>query len=129
MLFITLPITNNVLVLIPPPVEPGEAPINIKMTNTNNPAFVKFPKLYVENPAVLAETLWKKAPNHVTFSVSLINNVPITISAILTDITALEWNVNFLKDFLFLTSIITKKPIPPKIINPLVTKFNKISFW
>ena len=32
---------NKVLVFIPPPVDPGDAPINIKIINTNNPAFVK----------------------------------------------------------------------------------------
>ena len=32
----------------------------------------------MENPAVLAETLWKNAPSHVTFSVSLSVSVPTT---------------------------------------------------
>lgn len=31
---------NVVVVLIPPPVDPGEAPININMINKNKPAFV-----------------------------------------------------------------------------------------
>lgn len=51
------------LVLIPPPVEPGEAPINIRGIRVKSPAFENSPIGYVENPAVLAETLWKKAPS------------------------------------------------------------------
>ena len=35
--------TKNVLVLIPPPVEPGEAPMNIRMMTANNPALEKEP--------------------------------------------------------------------------------------
>ena len=35
--------TKNVLVLIPPPVDPGEAPINIKIMRVNRPAFVNSP--------------------------------------------------------------------------------------
>ena len=56
-LLIILRSTNNVLVLMPPPVEPGEAPINISIVRINSPAEVKLPIGYVENPAVLAETL------------------------------------------------------------------------
>lgn len=69
-LFVASNNTKNVLVLIPPPVDPGEAPINIKMQRTNNPALVKLPIGYVEKPAVLADTLWKNAPIHVIFSVA-----------------------------------------------------------
>src|SRR5699024_3533618 len=35
--------TKKVLVLIPPPVDPGEAPINIRIINVNNPAFENSP--------------------------------------------------------------------------------------
>ena len=48
---------KNVLVLIPPPVDPGEAPINIRTQRTKSPAVLKLPIGYVEKPAVLAETL------------------------------------------------------------------------
>lgn len=34
---------KNVLVLIPPPVDPGEAPINIRIHSTNRPASVNCP--------------------------------------------------------------------------------------
>ena len=54
--------TKNVVVLIPPPVDPGDAPINISTQSTNSPALVKLPMGYVENPAVLADTLWKRRP-------------------------------------------------------------------
>ena len=55
----TIPLnkTKTVVVLIPPPVEPGEAPINIKTIITIMPAFEKLLKLKVEKPAVRAETL------------------------------------------------------------------------
>lgn len=35
--------TKKVLVLIPPPVEPGEAPINIRMMSVKSPALVNSP--------------------------------------------------------------------------------------
>ena len=39
--FISLKSTKKVLVLMPPPVDPGEAPMNIKTTNTNKPGVEK----------------------------------------------------------------------------------------
>ena len=53
--------TNTVVVLIPPPVEPGEAPINIRTIITRSPAGDKLPISVVENPAVRVDTLWKSA--------------------------------------------------------------------
>ena len=46
--FVTMPRTamssvNIVLVLIPPPVDPGDAPMNIKRVSTNSPADVNDP--------------------------------------------------------------------------------------
>ena len=41
------------------------------------------------NPAVLADTLWKNAPSHVTSSVSFMRMVPLTMSAALTVMTTL----------------------------------------
>ena len=35
--------TKKVLVLIPPPVDPGEAPMNINTQSTNRPALVNSP--------------------------------------------------------------------------------------
>ena len=72
---------------MPPPVEPGEAPINIKTVSTISPALENLPSGNVENPAVLAETLLKKAPSQVMFSVSFIKIVPAAIKNRLTVIT------------------------------------------
>ena len=52
-----LKIVKVVVVLIPPPVEPGEAPINISIISTKSPALVNVPRGYVLKPAVLAEVL------------------------------------------------------------------------
>ena len=48
--------TPKVQVLIPPPVEPGEAPINIKNTRTKRDGTVRLAMGRVLNPAVLAVT-------------------------------------------------------------------------
>ena len=50
-------ITKMVVVFAPPPVEPGEAPMNIRIHIANKPAVEKFPISYVENPAVLVVIL------------------------------------------------------------------------
>lgn len=51
--------TINVLVLIPPPVEPGEAPINIRMIMKNWEAGSIRAMSMVLNPAVRVTTPWK----------------------------------------------------------------------
>src|SRR5690554_1898863 len=68
--------TNVVVVLIPPPVDPGEAPININIISINNPPLVNPDTEYVLNPAVLADTLKKKAPSHVISSVNFNSSTP-----------------------------------------------------
>ena len=82
--------TKNVLVFIPPPVEPGDAPINISIITTRSPADEKLPSGYVEKPAVLVEKLRKKAPSHEIFSVALMRSVPETIRNRLIEITTRE---------------------------------------
>ena len=52
--------TANVVVLIPPPVPPGDAPINISMVRKNRENCVRLPVGRVLNPAVLAVIDWKK---------------------------------------------------------------------
>ena len=47
---------KNVVVLIPPPVEPGEAPINIKVLSKNKVLGLSADIFTVLNPAVLAVT-------------------------------------------------------------------------
>ncbi|MNN40964.1 hypothetical protein D3C81_1550560 [compost metagenome] len=60
---ITAPIRIvNVVVLIPPPVELGEAPINIKMIIKNCVACRRAPISREFAPAVLGVTDWKKEP-------------------------------------------------------------------
>ncbi|CRH75139.1 Uncharacterised protein [Chlamydia trachomatis] len=46
----------NVVVLIPPPVDPGEAPTNIKKMMSSNVGWVKSGIFNVLEPAVLGET-------------------------------------------------------------------------
>ena len=71
---------NSVLVFIPPPVEPGDAPTNIRNIITSSPAFENSPSEYVEKPAVLAVTLLKRAPIHGISSVILKITAPPTVS-------------------------------------------------
>ena len=85
-----------VVVFIPPPVDPGEAPINIKIIKINNPEFVKLPRGYVLNPAVPAEALKKNAPSQDTSSVTLSNIVPVINKAIVVVKTTLVCRLNFL---------------------------------
>ena len=115
--------TKNVVVLIPPPVDPGDAPINISTQSTNSPALVKLPMGYVENPAVLADTLWKKAPSQVTSSVAFRRSVPTTRSTTVVVITILECSISFLNLLLLIMSRITRNPRPPKMIRIQVIIF------
>ena len=79
----------------------------------------------MENPAVRAETLWKKAPIQLMGSVHLSSTVPTAISAALTESTTLACMENLRQQKRFCTaSRITRKPIPPKKINPLVTRLS-----
>ena len=118
---------NRVLVLIPPPVEPGDAPINIRMDTVSRPADVKSPSGNVLNPAVLADTLVKNAPSQVMSSVSRISSVPAARSISVVTITALEWRHSFLKERFLKISMITRKPSPPKIMSPAVVRFRSTS--
>lgn len=124
-----LAIIKAVVVFTPPPVDPGDAPININITNVNNPAFVKVPKLYVLNPAVLAEVLKKNAPSQDIFSVIFKRMVPTISNKVVINNTTFVWRQNFLKDLFSNISFITKKPSPPKIIRKHVVKFKRILLW
>ena len=120
----TIPLnkTKTVVVLIPPPVEPGEAPINIKTIITIMPAFEKLLKLKVEKPAVRAETLLNNAPSQVILLVNLIITAPKIIKIMVTQITTFECiESDFHLNLLVFMSLITKKPIPPKMISIQVT--------
>ena len=121
--------TKNVVVFIPPPVEPGEAPMNISTIITTSPASVNPPSGYVQNPAVLAETLWNSAPSQLMFSVSLKSSAPAKISAALVESTTFECTESFFQcNFFSINSLITRNPIPPKNIIAQVTILSHTSF-
>ena len=109
---------------MPPPVDPGDAPINMRTATVKSPALVNPPRLKVENPAVLADTLVKNAPSQVIFSVARMSTVPPINRMALVVITALECRVSFLKDRLVTMSMMTKNPRPPKVISPAVVRFS-----
>ena len=116
--------------MIPPPVEPGEAPITISTMTVRSPALEKDPSGNVENPAVLADTLVKKAPIQVISSVSFKSTVPAAVSTRLINSTTLACMESFFHRNRFaMTSRITKKPMPPKITRAQVTRFKSISSW
>ena len=54
---------TKVVVFIPPPVLPGEAPININRERKKSVEGFRAEILVVLNPAVLAVTDWKKLVN------------------------------------------------------------------
>lgn len=68
--------TKNVVVLMPPPVEPGDAPMNIKIMMTSRPALLMLPKSTLEKPAVRAVMLWKSAASQPMWSVSCKSTAP-----------------------------------------------------
>ncbi len=119
-----LKMTKNVVVFIPPPVDPGEAPMNIKIITAKRPAFEKPSRENVAKPAVLDEKLVNIAPSHVMLfpSVSFIKRVPRTKRTPLTDKTTFACIESFLKlNFLVQSSFMTRNPIPPKKIRNIVT--------
>ena len=100
--FVAIPLilrimVKKVVVLIPPPVDPGDAPINIKTDKTSNPACVKLPIGTVQKPAVRAETLWKKASIQLNPSV-IFNKIVPTINSVNVIITTIfVFILSFLK--------------------------------
>ena len=71
----------------------------------------------------------KNAPIQGICSVKRKTRVPAIRSVRVVLITTLEWRVSFRKERFLRTSRITRKPRPPKIIRPPVTRFSRISFW
>ena len=133
-------IIKNVEVLIPPPVEPDEAPINIKKTIKMSVDGNKWLKSIVLNPAVRVVTDWKKElmiDSNIDNSFSVLfrsikknKTIPIVIKAkdVWMDILVPKdqsfqgiWILsrNFLGDR---TSSIVAKPIlPTMIVHPIIT--------
>ena len=57
-------VTPKVVVLMPPPVPPGEAPMNIRTISSANDGVVIAPMLMVLKPAVRGVTAWKYEASH-----------------------------------------------------------------
>ena len=121
--------TASVVVFIPPPVDAGDAPINIKIIITNTLLSRKVAKSSVLKPAVLAVTDWNIADSTFPFkgksaivafwlnSIRKINNAPTKISVAVENNTTLECTFNF-ENLLFLTiSSTTGNPSPPSTIS------------
>src|SRR5690606_35232653 len=91
-LIIDFPIVYKVVVLIPPPVETGEAPININAINSNKLIVLNEVRFTVLKPAVLEETLVKIAWIQVMlfFSYNFNKTAPVIIKMKLIFITILE---------------------------------------
>jgi len=126
----------KVVVLIPPPVPPGDAPINIK-TITKKSVVAESPLMdKVLNPAVLGVTARKK--EFISFSPTVVNSdktplysrrniapVPINKRQNVRDKTTFVCKFNFakmsalsfLQNFILGISSKTTKPNPPKIIS------------
>ena len=88
--------TATVLVFIPPPVDPGDAPISIRTMVVSSAASDKLPESKVLSPAVLQETERKKASIQV-IGVPVFNpehlriTVPATRRMIVVQSTVFEW--------------------------------------
>ena len=122
--------TKKVVVLIPPPVDPGEAPMNINIVSTNRPALLSSPSGIVEKPAVRADVLWKNAASQPMPSVSCSSTVPAASSTAVVVSTTLVCSVNLRKrNRHLMTSSTTRKPIPPKMIRPQVTRLSQTLSW
>ena len=118
--------TKKVVVLMPPPVDPGEAPMNIKIIITSNPAFVIAPISMVEKPAVRVVMLWNSAAKKLIGSVSQSSSAPPRISTAVVVSTTLLCSVSLRnRPRQRSTSSTTIKPMPPKTIIPSVTRFSQ----
>ncbi len=124
--------------MTPPPVEPGDAPMNIsrKMIKMDGKARVFM--LMVLKPAVLAVTDWKredrilacKERSLLVFSnssIKIIKNHPTVRNPLLIMINFV-CKVSFEKFFILRRisspiSLMTKNPIPPQIINTIKVIF------
>ena len=102
--------------------------MNIRKHKTNSPALLKLPTEYVENPAVLADTLLKKAPIQLISSVILSSRVPTARRITLVERTIFELKESFLNLLFFLISRITRKPIHPDMIRKQVVRLSSTLF-
>ena len=115
--------------MIPPPVEAGDAPINISITIKNIVgSFVK-PRSILLNPAVLSVDVWNIEESTFPFififpkvsgllySTPSIKTNPISNSIAVDTITSFEWTFNLENLLFFSTSNMTGYPNPPSIIS------------
>ena len=111
--------------MIPPPVEPGDAPIIISTFITIIPALVNSDIGFVAKPAVLVLTLVKKDASQLipSPSVSLSMSVPRTIKIKVISKTILVCKLNLDAFFLVRISVITKNPSPPNMTRSAVRMF------
>ncbi|MPN60116.1 hypothetical protein SDC9_207841 [bioreactor metagenome] len=112
-----------VVVLIPPPVDPGEAPMNIRPIINSSPAWLNDPISTVLKPAVRAVALWKKDDRRSNRSSRAKKRVPPANSTRFMVSTILVCMLSLLHRRLRNTSASTKKPLPPKMINTAVVRF------
>ena len=111
--------TKKVVVLMPPPVDPGDAPMNIKIIITSSPALVMAPISMVEKPAVRVVMLWNSAAKKLIGSVSKISTAVVESTTLLCSVSLRN------RPRQRSTSSITIKPMPPKTIIPSVTRFSQ----
>ena len=86
---------KKVVVLMPPPVPPGLAPMNISTVKMSRAASVKFESGCVLNPAVRAITDWKDASSSVWSVVQYSSAVPSTSSSPVITMTTFVFRVYF----------------------------------
>ncbi len=128
--------TANVQVFMPPPVEPGDAPINIRSVSTTTEGTERPPMGRVLNPAVLAVTDWNTEPHRrcghdiavmtLFFSNKSSAAAPKAISANETASTIFDCKLNLLETPRFqkrpMRSRITINPMPPRKIRPIIVR-------
>ncbi len=111
---------KNVVVLIPPPVDPGEAPMNISKITMHVAGVLSNVMSTELNPAVLADTDRKNDSMNERLGSHVFKRIPpIAIRHNVTVRTILVWNASFFHLCFRLISPRTKKPIPPTMIRRL----------
>jgi len=141
--FIKAKITPTVLVLTPPPVDPGDAPINMREISKKTAAGFREPNSMVLKPAVRGAITWKREAK--IFSLrenpcrdwfhSIIRkerNGRTMRKSVMTH-TNLKWrDIFLLLQRIILTkksmlSLSTKNPKPPRTIKVMIVTFVQIS--
>ena len=98
------------------------APMNIRKIITSEELFERLSIGMVENPAVLAETAWKKASSG-DVPPAMMKSVPMLTRTKVMKRTIFVWNENLPHFLWWMTSFITMKPRPPRRIRSATTMF------